>query len=310
MFRVSCFGFFPEPCFGVIVYGDPGRLTTAPTGALDGSGWQYEGQWGSFTGTPIAPNYFITASHVGGNVGQSFQFEGQSYTTTAYYDDPNSDLRIWKVDETFPIYAPMATKHDAGKKAVIFGRGTDRGDPVTVKNKLRGWQWGATDSSLSWGINKVTVARHVAGNNLLQLKFNGNKRNPDEGAISEGDSGGGVFVKIHKVWTLVGVNYSATDPYSFDSNYADAFSASLTNASHLFTFTSTDQAIWIRSHQPSIGYATRVSSEMQWINSVLNGSGALDVSQSVYTGDVPEPAAAVLALGILGFAFPRRKRRV
>src|SRR6185436_10644721 len=44
---------------------DPSYNTTAPTGALAGSGWQYEGKWGSFLGTVIAPQYFVTAEHVG-----------------------------------------------------------------------------------------------------------------------------------------------------------------------------------------------------------------------------------------------------
>src|ERR1700753_2062526 len=80
------------PCYGVIVYSDPGRLTTAPTGTLANSGWQFEGQWaGAYTGTPIAPDYFITASHIGGSVGGTFTLNGVNYTTTAEYTDPDSD---------------------------------------------------------------------------------------------------------------------------------------------------------------------------------------------------------------------------
>src|SRR5882757_11346916 len=45
--------------------GDPNYNTTAPGGSLTNSGWQYEGTWGGFLGTPIAPKYFITAAHVG-----------------------------------------------------------------------------------------------------------------------------------------------------------------------------------------------------------------------------------------------------
>src|SRR5215472_15737649 len=70
--------------------GDPAYNTTPPTGALTNSGWQYEGQWGGFLDTPIAPHYFLAAQHIGGSVGQTFTFKGSNYTTTAYYDDPNS----------------------------------------------------------------------------------------------------------------------------------------------------------------------------------------------------------------------------
>ena len=60
-----------------------------------------EGTWGGFLGTPIAPKYFMTAEHVGGAIGQTFVFHGVPYTTTAMYDDPDSDLRIWRICGAF-----------------------------------------------------------------------------------------------------------------------------------------------------------------------------------------------------------------
>ncbi|HEX9047449.1 MAG TPA: hypothetical protein VF988_10520 [Verrucomicrobiae bacterium] len=128
-------GLVTQTSNAVMLYGsgDPAYNTTPPTGALADSGWQYEGYWGGFLGTPIAPQYFIAAHHVGGAVGQTFSFNGVSYTTTAYWDDPNSDLRIWKVDGTFPTYAPLySTSDEAGKTLVNIGRGTQRGAAVYV----------------------------------------------------------------------------------------------------------------------------------------------------------------------------------
>jgi len=42
----------------VILYrtADPAANTTAPAGDLAGSGWQFEGIFGGFLGTPIAPH--------------------------------------------------------------------------------------------------------------------------------------------------------------------------------------------------------------------------------------------------------------
>jgi hypothetical protein len=34
--------------------GDPSVNTTEPTGPLANSGWQYQGVWGSFLGTPMS----------------------------------------------------------------------------------------------------------------------------------------------------------------------------------------------------------------------------------------------------------------
>ena len=45
----------------------------------------------------IAPNYFIAARHIGGNVGKPLTFNGNSYTTTAVFRDTASDLVIWQV---------------------------------------------------------------------------------------------------------------------------------------------------------------------------------------------------------------------
>jgi hypothetical protein len=75
--------------------GDSGYNTTAPTGDLLDSGWQYQGVGGSFLGTPISEHHFITATHVGGTVGQTFSFQGTSYSTVAREVSPNSDLTIW-----------------------------------------------------------------------------------------------------------------------------------------------------------------------------------------------------------------------
>ncbi|HEX5398366.1 MAG TPA: hypothetical protein VFY06_04885 [Verrucomicrobiae bacterium] len=134
--------------------GDPSYNTTPPTGELANSGWQYEGQWGGFLGTPIAPQYFIAAHHVGGSVGQTFTFQGCSYTTTAYWDDPDSDLRIWKVDGTFPVFAPLYTNSDElGKTLVDIGRGTQRGDPVVVTEAQTVYTTNVVDLKV-WGIKR------------------------------------------------------------------------------------------------------------------------------------------------------------
>jgi hypothetical protein len=135
---------------------DPLANTTAPTGLLQDSGWQYQGQWGSSLGTPVAATFFITAKHVGGSIGGSFLFNGVSYTTTGYSDCPSSDLRVWQVSSAFPAYAPLYTDSDEPSKSlVVFGRGTRRGSEVSVSSNLRGWQWGASDNVQRWGENVV-----------------------------------------------------------------------------------------------------------------------------------------------------------
>jgi hypothetical protein len=123
------------PARGVILFGsaDPEYNTSAPEGLLSGSGWQYQGTWGGFLGTPVASQFFAAARHVGGSIGQVFEFNGVSYRTVAFYDDPETDLRLWKVDGVFPAWAPLYSGADeAGKTLAVFGRGTQRGDPILV----------------------------------------------------------------------------------------------------------------------------------------------------------------------------------
>src|SRR5258705_3676643 len=64
MAAVAAIAFSSAPSKAVILYGtdDPSINTTAPTGELAGSGWQYEGLFDGFLGTVIASNYFVTAN--------------------------------------------------------------------------------------------------------------------------------------------------------------------------------------------------------------------------------------------------------
>src|ERR1043165_85567 len=53
------------PTHAIILFGsgDPETNTTAPGTALAVNGWNLQGYWGSFQGTPIGPHHFISATH-------------------------------------------------------------------------------------------------------------------------------------------------------------------------------------------------------------------------------------------------------
>src|SRR5437762_2953945 len=213
--------------------GDPNYNTNAPGGSLTNSGWQFEGTWVGFLGTPIAPKYFIAAGHVGGGVGAPFVFRGVTYTTTAVYDDPSSDLRIWRVCGTFPDYAQIYTNTDeVNKSFVVFGRGTQRGATVTTTNglfvvKTNGWQWGAGDGVERWGTNTVAATPddgNTAGG-FLQATFDQNGGG-NECHLSNGDSSGAVFIRDGSVWKLAGINYGLNGPYN-TTNTGSGFPAAI-----------------------------------------------------------------------------------
>ena len=216
--------------------GDLSYNTTPPTGALTNSGWQYEGQWGGFLGTPITPQYFIAAKHVGGSVGQTFTFNCVSYKTTARWDDPNSDLRIWKVNGVFPNYAPLySTSDETGKPLVVIGRGTQRGNPVTVTNAqtqtpaIHGWKDGPADGVMRWGQNQVCLAACA----FLMAAFTGTQ-GANEAYLSSGDSSGAVFIQDNSgVWKLAGINYAIDGPFSTTAS-RPAFYGAISDESGLY----------------------------------------------------------------------------
>src|SRR3954467_1514101 len=215
-----CAGFVASQARAIVLYDNQYRHKSAPSGTLANSGWQWEGNWGGFTGTPIGKNYFITASHVGGGVGQSLVLKGVSYPPVAMYDDPNSDLRIWKTSKSFSSWAPIYTgSGEIGKTAVLFGRGTTRGSAISVNGSTHGWNWGTQDGVMSWGRNKLstTIDGGLGLGKFLAYSFSRNGRNDyvtDEGTTTAGDSSGAVFVNSYGVWKLAGINYSIEGPFS------------------------------------------------------------------------------------------------
>ncbi len=284
--------------------GDPSFNTNAPTGSLADSGWQYEGQWVNVLATPIAPKFFLTAQHVSASVGQTFVWNGVTYHTVAFFDEPSTDLRICQVAETFPSYAPLYTNTDeVGKRFVVFGRGTDRGPAVLVDKATRGWEWGNTNNIERWGEN--VIARVVTNGGvgpMLAADFD-RKGVPNECGLSYNDSSGGMFIEDGTTWKLAGVNYSVDGPFSHDGEGNTLFStdtrfnAVLTDARGLYYLTPTNSWELIPTNYPvafpTSFYASRVSVNLSWISGVVNVSAGNEVQ-------ITSPPVATNALGTFG----------
>lgn len=270
--------------------------TTAPTEEYAGSGWQYQGDWYSVLGTPVAPNYFLSAAHVGGSVGAIFVYDSQVYTTTAVFDDPNSDLRLWQVAGTFSTYAPIYTGNaELGQELVIFGRGSQRGAVVGLSGEDKGWSWGTGDDTRRWGTNVVSniYSTENYGISLLGMDFNADSGNPNEANYSTGDSGGAVFINDNGTWKIAGINSWADGPYGLTSTpFENAFYGSLYETDGFYGDTLNG---WEEVSGPGISYATRVSTSQAWISEI--------------TG-VPEPTTLPLVvLGSLALLSRRAARR-
>jgi hypothetical protein len=248
---------------GVILYrtDDPAANTTEPTGSLAGSGWQYEGTFGDFLGTAIAPHYFVTAKHLGTSPTQ-FSFHGVDYAIVRSFADSGSDLRVFEVEGTFPTYAPLYTRSDeVGQHLVVIGRGTQRGAAREVNGQLRGWEYGPADTVQRWGENEV--ARIVRGNLYALFDQAGL---PQEGHLSGGDSGGAIFLKDGEAWKLAGIN-SDIDTFTSGTDRGGPYSAAMFDTRG--SYRSDGTLVTGPAPVPSGFYAARISSRLHWIYSII-----------------------------------------
>lgn len=306
-------GLCATPCSAVLFYGsgDAGHNTTAPGGAFEDSGWQYEGKYGSYLATIIAPQYIITAKHFG-TQGSTFVhsgiFNGGSDVTynidfssnggLGYWDIAGTDLRILKVQEIFPYYAPLYTGgSEIGLTMVTHGMGGPRGDEVKVGSTLHGWEHTAPDGTARWGSNTVSGIYASALGHLLTASFSAGGT-AEEATLSGGDSGGGVFVNDGGVWKLAGVNYSVDGPFDINDIIGDGsdFDAALFDRGGLYQ--GSDGLGWTLTlddvvDDPSSLYASRISSNAAAIFAITA---------------VPEPQSALLVLLAAGGTLIRRRR--
>ncbi len=299
---MAIFGVCPQA--GAVLFvdsDDPGFNTTAPTGAYENSGWQYLGYYGSFLGTAIAPQYFITAQHFGFQ-GTSFVqdslFTGGSsvsYTVDmtangglGFWDIAGSDLRVYKINESFSSFAELYLGDATGQEAVLTGRGGVRGDALfdEFSNPL-GWEHTDSDGVARWGTNQLTGTTGSGAGTLITAAFNPSGSSAFEAGLSSGDSGGGLFVFDGGVWKLAGVNYSVDGLFDTNNIPGDGgeFSASLFDMRGFYV--GSDGGGWnlippdLPDALPSNLYFSSISANASSILSIVN---------------VPEPGSALLAV--------------
>lgn len=301
------------PSHAILFYdtSDSGHNTTAPTGIFENSGWQYEGQYGGYLGTMIAPQYFITAQHFGlqgATFFQSSTFNGvadANYTIdlsanggAGYWDIAGTDLRIFKINEYFSNYAPLYTGvSEVGLTLVTMGLGGPRGADVMVSGTLHGWEHNAADGIARWGSNTVATIYPSAIGDLLTATFSATGT-AEEATLSGGDSGGGVFVNDGGIWKLAGINYSVDGMFDTNNTIGDGseFNAALFDRGGLYQ--GSDAFGWsyktdLPTDNPSSMYASRIS------------TSAIDI-MSIAT--VPEPGSALLLiLGLTGSLIRRQR---
>lgn len=310
-FALLCLSLVPCKAIVFEATADPNHNITAPTGIFANSGWQYEGTYGAYLGTMIAPQYFITAQHFGtqgttftqngvfsGGADVTYNIDTAANGGLGYWDIAGTDLRIFKIQETFSAYAPLYTGAlELGMTMVINGRGGPRGADVLVSGVLHGWQDTNPDGIARWGTNTVSSIYSSAVGDLLAASFSASGT-AEEATLSNGDSGGGVFVNDGGIWKLAGINYSIDGMFDTNNVSGDGsdFNAALFDRGGLYQ--GSDSFGWtyipdLPLDNPSSMYASRISSSASSIMAITL---------------VPEPHSGLLVMMALSAGLLQRRR--
>ena len=217
-----------SPAYAIIVYEDPGRLTTMPV--LAGGvkpGWQYMGNTEGLGGIPIGPRAWVAASHTVGSGTTRFVYANAGLTASLEYFSTRAavsgDLSVMVLNDDQPdflAWAPVwssTTNLLSGQEVYMYGYGLLRGSAVTndvpAPNTQKGWYWGGYDFALSYGTNNIEGFLYDGfGDYAFAMNFDQPTTEnglPDtEGIYSRFDSGGGVFSynAAHARWELIGLN--------------------------------------------------------------------------------------------------------
>jgi hypothetical protein len=307
---------FPQSSQAVVFAStsDPGYNTNAPSGTLTNSGWQYQGNWNAFSGTPIAPTYFITAQHVRGDTNQLFSFDGVLYHPVRYADCPGQDLSIWKVRETFPRYAPLyPTTNEVGRHCITIGRGYKRGNPVIVDGATNGWREGSSDGLRRWGENDVAETEILPDiGNALRMTFDRNAGS-NECHLSTGDSGGALFIQDAGVWKLAGINSGVDGYFSTNGLPGSGFMATLLDMGGLYVGSGSSWTYITNTVAdiPSAFYSLRISVNLAWIYSVIDFQPGedLQITGIEPAGDDVRVSVSTSSIGFTGSSTPTTSAR-
>ena len=299
---------------GAVIYYDqesPSYNTTAPSGGLANSGWQYEGYFGSYLGTMISPNLFITAAHIGvasstfdydsnfsGTTSVSYNIDTSFNGGVGYYNIPGTDLNIFQVTGgIFSTYAPLYTGASTTLAFEDIGRGTQQGAAVTSSGGLitHGWLWGPGDGVARWGQNTFTGSVNGSTLGLSGTLLSASFSSSNDITLSEGDSGGAAFVDVGGVWQLAGINYAVqSGPFSASPTGSNPFTAALYNMTGYYEQAS--NGTWVPVTGASTFYLSDISANASAIDSVISAN------------PVPEPGGALL-VSIAALAAALRRRR-
>lgn len=260
-----------------IIYDQPAGTTSAPA---NDQGWSLTGSWQVGGGVPVAPNFFLTAQHLGGGGGQFFTLDGIPYPATDFFDIAGTDLRLVKIAGTFPRYAPLyrdPVRSEVNQAISMIGFGHyTQGAPFVTNGVQNGWTWGAATGK-NFAMNTVAAITPMGMSQVLDYTFDP-VVGQNEGIYTVDDSGGGAFISTGGgvPWRLAGIAYSITDLYTFDPSsntytplVAPDGSSGVAVYNSAGLYTTDDKGNHVPASGPQHGFATEVAAFLSQIDAVI-----------------------------------------
>lgn len=274
-----------KSCLVVTLLGAMSVPSLAIINGFDAPEFTFVGQVNGASGVVVAPNWVLTAQHVGSGV---FTLNGVNYTPDQAFNAdgtggiPITDLTLMHFTASFSTWSSPYYGTVTGQLMTMVGfggAGSFRADGTGYDvfgggSRLKGFNMASTVATeqLPWlGNASVEAIEYDLDGNGIDtfgdggpvLDINGRSV---EGGLAGGDSGGGFFMDVAGVQRLVGTN-----DFIFDAQ----------NNNNNFDFGDGGGAIYLGAYQ-------------NWIEGHIN--------------PVPEPASmAALTLGVA--AMLRRRRR-
>jgi hypothetical protein len=258
-------------------------------GSLDATGFDDVGMLSGASCEVIAPNWVMTAKHVGG---MTVTLDGVDYTADARYDNPDADMSLLHFTNTFSSYYAPYYGNVIGQTLTYVGYGLTADLRTSGQYAYTGydidWSSGGVLRKMTNNAGRLTQEDDGYGDGWCieadldssysqsppgsQIDYLGDgPATANEGGLLFGDSGSPALIQIDGQWRTVGVNIDIEYTNGPDvggwndyCNFGDTF------------------------------YSTSVGSYQNWMQTTM--------------GVVPEPTTLV-ALAVGGLAFLARRRR-
>jgi hypothetical protein len=183
----------------------------------------------------LGRRWVLTANHVGAG---DVVFEGESHSpmpgSAIRFENPDTsqaDLMVFKIfgDPGLPRLNIPSFPPVVGDSLTAIGNGRNRGGATTFM-ELGGYDWGS-GHSMRWGTNLVSEIDVLVDTTYSFAATFTDPLDPsatvNEAAGANGDSGGGLFIKVGGDWYLAGILFAI-------SQYTDQPSTTSIHGNKLF----------------------------------------------------------------------------